>query len=273
MNPPGMIIALAAAVILMAVIRFGMGRKKSNRWTLAALIPGFLLGAALDGGYSFPVLWAALAAWLAGVGVTAVPANSVIRLGSVLTVGAVGVILLTGFPGFSVGQLQALGFQLPALALWLLVGLRTQGWVESSDPRITLVVLTVAAIGLAWIAHLFDAAPAARISLTFALVMAVGWGTRWLITDLQVAPHIWLAGSAALAAQAVDLAYDVPAASVALILLSLVFFAPMPENMIAKFRDTALFQFMRPLVAAGLCLLPVLVAGLMGFLMSRGAVN
>lgn len=161
-------------------------------------------------------------------------------------------------------------FQLPALALWLLVGLRTQGWAESSNPRITLVVLTVAAIGLAWIAHLFDAVPAARISLTFALVMAVGWGTRWLVTDLQVAPHIWLAGSAALAAQAVDLAQNAPAASVALTLLTLVFFTPIPENMITKFRDTGLFQSMRPLVVAGFCLLPVLVAGLIGFLMSQG---
>ena len=271
MSLSGMIVALVVAVILMAVIRFGMGRKKSNRWTLAALIPGFLLGAVLDGGYDLPALWVTLAAWLAGVGLTAVAANGPVRLGSVLMIGTAGMIVLTGFPGIYGGEQPALGFQLPALALWLLIGLRTQGWAESSDPCLALVVLTVAGTGLAWIAHLFDAASAGDISVTFALVMAVGWGTRWLVNDLHVAPHIWLAGSVALAAQAVDLADDQPAASVALIILTLVFFAPMPENMIARLRETALFQSMRPIIIAGFCLLPVLVAALIGFLMSQGS--
>lgn len=275
MNVSGMIIssviasmiASVIAVVLMVVIRFGMGRKKSARWTLAALMPGFLLGTALDGGYDLPVFWASLMAWLVGMGVTAVSANKLMRLGSVLAIGAVGIILLTGVPG----QGGAWGLQIPALALWLLISLRTQGWAEGTDPRITLVVLTIAGIGLIWIAHLFDAAPNAQISLTFTLVMAIGWGVRWLVTDLQVAPPIWLAGSAALAAQAVDLALSAPGAWVALILLTLVFFAPMPENMIAKFRDTGLFQTIRPIVVAGFCLLPVLVAGLMGFLISQGS--
>ena len=91
------------------------------------------------------------------------------------------------------------------------------------------------------------------------------------MNDLHVAPHIWLAGSVALAAQAVDLADDQPAASVALIILTLVFFAPMPENMIARLRETALFQSMRPIIIAGFCLLPLLVAALIGFLMSQGS--
>ena len=269
MTVPGMIIALVVAVILMAVIRFSMGRKKSNRWTLAALIPGFLSGAILDGGHGFPVLWVILAAWVLGVGLTAVSANRLVRLGSVLAISAAGMILLTGLPGFYGAAQPGPGFQIPALVLWLLISLRTQGWAESSDPRLALVVLTIAGIGLIWVAHLSEAALTTEISLSFALVMAVGWAARWLVSDLHVAPHIWLAGSVALAAQAVGLAVEKPAACVALAILSLVFFAPMPENMIARFRDTALFQVIRPIVVAGFCLLPVLVAALMGFLMSQ----
>ena len=190
-----------------------------------------------------------------------------------MLIGIAGMMLLTGIPGIYGAEQQALIFQIPALALWLLISLRTQGWAESSDPRLALVVLTIAGIGFAWIAHLFEAAPAAQISLTFALVMAAGWGARWLMSDLQVAPHIWLAGSAALAAQAVDLAHGEPAVSFSLAILTLVFFAPMPENMIVRLRNTGLLQSMRPMIIAGFCLLPVLVAALIGFLMSEGTVN